>query len=108
MIALLATVPTAQAAWAVVQPPGKEQAFYDRLTLPEYARQTALDACNAAFSNCKTVITGRDGCVAIASSGQKTGVAKAGTQPRADAAALKVCEALGTGPCRIETQFCGR
>jgi len=92
----------------VVQPPCKEQAFFDRFTLPEDARQNALDACNAVFSNCKTVITGSEGCVAIATSGKKTGVAKAGSQSRADAAALKACDALGSGPCRVETQFCGR
>lgn len=72
------------------------------------ARDDALNACRQRYQNCKIVIAGGSGCVAIATTGNQWGVAKAGSQRRANAAALDICEGLNAGACRIELEFCGR
>jgi hypothetical protein len=108
-LALIFLIPIpAQAAWAVAQPPGNQQPFLQRFRLPDDARQQALDACNTTFSGCKTVITGNSGCVAIVKANLKFTVAKGGTTERATAAAMKTCEALNAGACRVDLTFCGR
>jgi hypothetical protein len=113
LLALLAALCLALAAgsaladWAVAQAPGG-QPFIQRFRTDAWARQTVLDACRAQFDNCKVVISGGSGCVATATTGSKWGVGKGGNQKRADAAALRACEALDAGACRIDIQFCGQ
>ena len=103
---LLASQP-AQADWAVAQS-NHDQPFVQRFRSVEFARGVVLDACRQTYQSCKVVITGESGCVAIATTGSQWGVAKAGSQPRANAAALGICEGLNAGACRIELEFCGR
>ena len=108
VLCLALTAASAQAAWAVAQPPGGGQPFIKRFRLESDARQTVLDACRARYGECKVVMSGDSGCVATAITGSKWGVGKGGNQKRADAAALSACEKLGAGACRIEIQFCGQ
>lgn len=103
---LLAAQPSL-AAWAVAQS-GSGQPFVQRFRLPEMAREVVLGACRQSNQSCKVVIEGNSGCVAIATAGSQWGVAKASTQPRASAAALRICEGLNAGACKIEAEFCGR
>lgn len=105
-VLLLASQPTV-AAWAVAQS-GNGQPFLQRFRTPEMARNAVLDACGQNNQSCRVVIEGGSGCVAIATTGSQWGVAKAGMQQRASAAALGVCESLGAGACRIEYEFCGQ
>ena len=105
----LLLVPTsALADWAVVQQDGNGQPYIQRFRSVEMARDSALAACEATHGTCRTVITGGSGCVATATSGAGWGVAKAGSQSRADAAALTECESLNSGACRVDLQFCGQ
>lgn len=104
---LIAALQPAQAAWAVAQS-DNGQPFSQRFRLPDEAHANAMDACKQRYQNCRVVISGNSGCVAIATTGSQWGVAKGGSQPRADAAALAICEGLNAGACRIEHQFCGR
>lgn len=106
-LSLLAPLP-AMAAWAVAQSVPGGKPFVERFNLPDSASADALAACRQHYQSCKVVASGRDGCVAIATTGSKWGVGKAGSKPRAHAAALKACDALGAGSCRVEEDFCGR
>jgi len=72
------------------------------------AEQAVLDACGEKHTGCRIVVSGSSGCMAIATTGSQWGVAKAGTRPRAIAAALDVCGGLNAGKCRIEYEFCGQ
>ncbi len=105
-LSLLASQP-ALADWAVAQS-NHDKPFVQRFRSVEMAGEVVLGACRANYQSCKIVITGESGCVAIATTGSQWGVAKAGTKPRAAAAALGVCEGLNAGACGIEEQFCGR
>lgn len=104
---LLLVSQPAYAAWAVAQS-GNGQPFLQRFRTPEMARDAVLEACSQSSQSCRVVIEGGSGCVAIATTGSQWGVAKAGMQQRASAAALGACESLGAGACRIEYEFCGQ
>jgi len=97
----------AQADWAVAQS-NHDQPFSQRYRTPEMAQADAMAACEQRYQNCRIVISGDSGCIAIATTGDQWGVAKAGSQPRADAAALGICEGLNAGACKIEHNFCGQ
>lgn len=105
-LSLLASQP-AVADWAVAQS-NHDKPFVQRYRSVEMASDVVMDACRAAYQSCKVVITGGSGCVALATTGSQWGVAKAGTQSRAAAAALDICNNLNAGACRIEEQFCGQ
>jgi hypothetical protein len=104
---LLLAFQPALAAWAVAQS-DSGQPFVRRFNTPDHSREAALDACGQSNQSCRLVVEGGSGCVAIATTGSQWGVAKAGTRPRALAAALDICERLGAGACRIEHEFCGQ
>jgi hypothetical protein len=104
---LLAASQPALADWAVAQS-GGGQPFVQRFRTPDMAREAVMTACRENYQSCRVVIEGDSGCVAIATTGSQWGVAKAGTQPRASAAALGVCERLNAGACRVEHEFCGQ
>lgn len=95
------------AAWAVAQS-GHEQPYWQRFRLPDMAHDDAMSACSAHYPNCRVVVSGNSGCVAIATTGSQWGVAWAGSQARADDAAMRICDGLNAGSCTIEHQFCGR
>lgn len=104
--ALLAPVP-AWADWAVAQS-GHGQPYVQRYRSIEMASATVLAACRGHSDNCKVILTGKDGCVASATTGKVWGVARAGSATRANASALKICSGLGAAACEIELSFCGR
>ena len=106
-LSLLAPVP-ALADWAVAQAVPGGKVYVQRFRSIEWASDVVLEACRKAGGSCKVVATGSAGCVAIATTGSRWGIGKAGSKPRAHAAAQKTCEALGAGPCRIESDFCGQ
>lgn len=106
-VMLMMSLQPAHAAWAVAQS-DHDQPFSQRFRSPQMAQDDALAACKQRYQNCRVVISGDSGCVAIATTDSQWGVAKAGSQPRADAAAMAICEGLNAGACKIEHQFCGR
>ena len=106
--ALALFVPTPSfAAWAVALG-STGSPVVTRFTLPDEAKQNALDGCKAHFQNCHVVASGESGCVAFAPTGPRWGVAQAGSAKRADAAALAQCQALDAGACKVVNHFCGR
>ena len=103
---LLAPVP-ALADWAVAQS-GHGQPYTQRYRgIPE-ASANVLAACGQHYDGCKVILSGEEGCVAIATTGKVWGAAKAGSQSRASTLALKICTGLDAGTCEIELAFCGR
>ncbi|WP_156384535.1 DUF4189 domain-containing protein [Devosia sp. Root413D1] len=106
-LSLLAPVP-AMADWAVAQAAPGGKPFVQRFRSISWARDITLEACRKQYQNCKVIASGAGGCLAIATTGSKWGVGKAGSKQRAHAAALKACDALGAGPCRVEDDFCGQ
>ncbi|RYG56256.1 MAG: DUF4189 domain-containing protein [Alphaproteobacteria bacterium] len=106
-VMLMMSLQPAYADWAVAQS-NHDEPFLQRFRSLQMAQDDALAACNQGYQSCRVVISGDSGCVAIATTGSQWGVAKAGSQSRADAGAMAVCEGLNAGACKIEHQFCGR
>lgn len=104
---MIAASQPALAAWAVAQS-NNDQPYSQRFRLESVAREVTMDACSQHHPNCRIVVSGGSGCVAIATTGSQWGVAKAGSRSRAHDAALGVCEGLNAGACQIEYEFCGQ
>ena len=104
---MIAASQPALAAWAVAQS-NNDQPYSQRFRLESVAREVTMDECSQHYPNCRIVVSGGSGCVAIATTGSQWGVAKAGSRSRAHDAALGVCEGLNAGACKIEYEFCGQ
>jgi len=96
------------AAWAVAL--GSDGSpIVSRFNLPDTVRQNALSGCRQqGFHNCRIVASGSQGCLAMATTGKRWGVAAGGSKARADGFALEACTALHAGACKVVHDFCGQ
>jgi hypothetical protein len=112
VVPLEASVSPAQAAWALaVSQEGATHWGYgsswNKEGLPE-ARRRALASCEPHGANCKIVLDGAGGCVALAvgTSDNSWNARQATTRLEAAHLALDQCVKSSLGDCEIKHSFC--
>lgn len=104
---LLASTAPAAADWAVALGQSGNPIVV-RYRGEDEARRDALSTCKTLAQGCKVAASGGDGCVALATTGERWGVGKGGSKKRAGQIALQQCAALNVGPCKVVHDFCGQ
>ena len=104
LLVAFSPIPNASAAWAIALGDDRPVVAVD---YPDWtAMEMALSGCKKISNGCRIVAKSGSGCFALATTGTRWGVGKAGSRARAKERALEACTALGAGDCEVVHTKC--